>query len=87
MDFMERLMQNHHPFKDVSVWHESSLGRLHHKMRNLRESICPNLGENFETYILKTDGPELLNSYRLCFLRKQSDGSKIQMKQVKLSSE
>ena len=68
VDLMERFMMDHNPFKDVHVWHESSLGRLHHSMRDLCEPISPDLGENFETNIKKTDGPELLNSHRLCFL-------------------
>ena len=73
-------MKDDHPFKDVSIWHESSLGRLHHRMRNLRMSVRPNLGENFETNIKKTYRPELLNPRSIRFLRKQGDSSKIQVK-------
>ena len=64
-------MKDNHPFKDVSIWHESSLGLLHHRMRNLCEPISPNLGENFETNIEKTDRPELLNSHSIRFLGMQ----------------
>ena len=63
-------MQDHNPFKDVPVRHESNLSRLHHSMRNLCEPIRPDLGKFFETNIKKTDGPELLDSHSLCFLRK-----------------
>ena len=73
-------MKDHNPFKDVPIRHESSLGRMHHRMRNLREPISPDLGKKFETNIKKTDGPELLNSHSLCFLRKQGYRSKIQVK-------
>ena len=73
-------MKDHNHFKDVSVRHESSFGVLHHRMRNLREPISPNLSENFETNVKKTDRPELLNSHRICFLRKQDYCSKIQVK-------
>ena len=44
-------MKNDHPFKDVPVRHESSLGLLHHRMRNLCEPIGPDLGEDSETNI------------------------------------
>ena len=50
-------MKDHNPFEDVPVRHESSFGRLHHSMRDLREPISPDLGKNFETNIKKTDGP------------------------------
>ena len=80
-------MKDDHPFKDVSVRHESSLGVLHHRMRNLCERISSDLGKNFQTNIKKTDGPELLNSHSLYFLRKQGYRSKIQLKKLKLSRE
>ena len=80
-------MKDDHPFKDVSIWHESSLGRLHNRVRNLHKSISPDLDENFETYVKKTDRPELLNSHSLCFLREKGYRSKIQLKQLKLSRE
>ena len=73
-------MQDDHPFKDVSVRHESSLGVLHHRVRNLCEPISPDLGEDFKTNIEKADWPELLNSHSLHFLREQCDSSKIQLK-------
>ena len=79
-------MQDDHPFKDISVRHESSLGLLHHRMRNLCEPISPDLGEDFKTNIEKADRPELLNSHSLCFLRKKGDRSKIELKKMKLSS-
>ena len=66
---MERFMQDYHPFKDISVWHESSLGLLHHRVRNLCEPVGPDLGEDFETNIKETDRPELLNSDRIRLLR------------------
>ena len=71
-------MKEDHPFKDVSVRHESSLRMLHHRMRNLCEPISPDLGEDFETNIEKTDRSELLYSHSIRFLRKQCDCSKIQ---------
>ena len=77
---MERFMQDDHPFKDISVRHESSLGLLHHTMRNLCEPISPDLGEDFETNIEEADRPELLNSHSIHFLREQCDSSKIQVK-------
>ena len=80
-------MKDHNPFEDVPVRHESSLGRLHHNTRNLCEPISPDLGNFFETNIKKTDGPELLNSHSLCFLRKQGYHSKIKLKKLKLSRE
>ena len=67
---MERFMQDYHPFKDISVWHERGLGLLHHRMCNLCEPVSPDLGENFETNIKETDRPELLNSDRIRLLRK-----------------
>ena len=73
-------MKDNHPFKDVSVRHESSLGLLHHRMCNLCEPIRPDLGEDFETNIEKADRPELLYSHIIRFLRKQCDCSKIQVK-------
>ena len=73
-------MKDDHPFKDVSIRHESSLGVLHHRMRNLCEPISPYLGENFETNIEEAYRPELLNSHSIRFLRKQCDSSKIQLK-------
>ena len=73
-------MQDYHPFKDISVRHESGLGLLHHRMHNLCETVSPDLGENFETNIEETDRPELLNSHRICLLRKQCDSPKIQVK-------
>ena len=73
-------MKDDHPFKDVSVRHESSLGLLHHRMRNLCEPISPDLGEYFKTNIEKADRPELLNSHSIRFLREQCDSSKIQVK-------
>lgn len=63
-------MKDHYPHKDVPVRHESSLGRLHNSMRDLCEPIGPDLGENFETNIKKTDWPELLNSHSLCLAEK-----------------
>ena len=63
-------MQDDNPFKDISIWHESSLGRLHYRMRNLRKSVRPDLGEDFETNIKQTYRPELLNANGLCLLRK-----------------
>ena len=80
-------MKDHNPFKDVPAQHESSLGRLHHNMRDPCEPISPNLGKIFETNIKKTDGPELLDYHSLCFLRKQGYRSKIQLKKLKLSRE
>ena len=73
-------MQDYHPFKDISVRHESSLGLLHHRLRNLCEPISPDLGEDFETNIEEAYGSELLNPHNIRFLRKQSDSSKIQLK-------
>ena len=64
-------MQDYHPFKDISVRHESGLGLLHHRMRNLCESVSPDLGENFETNTEETDRPELLNSHSIRFLGMQ----------------
>ena len=73
-------MQDDNPFKDIFVRHESSLGLLHHRMRNLCEPISPDLGEIFETNIEEADRPELLNSHSIRLLRKQCDISKIQVK-------
>ena len=79
-------MQDNNPFKDVSIRHESSLGRMNHRVRNLRKSVRPDLGEYFETNIKQTYRPELINANGLCLLRKKSYRSKIQLKQMKLSS-
>ena len=73
-------MKDDHPFKDVFVRHESSLGLLHHRLRYLCEPISPDLGEDFETNIEEADRPELLNPRSIRFLRKQGDSSKIQVK-------
>ena len=72
-------MQDYQPFKDISVRHESSLGLLHHRMRNLCEPISSDLGEDFETNIEEAYRSELLNPHSIRFLRKQCDGSKIQV--------
>ena len=84
---MERFMKDNHSFKDVSVQHESSLRLLHHGMRDLCEPISPDLGKDFETHIEEADRPELLNPHGLCFLRKQSNCSEVQVKQLQLSRE
>ena len=73
-------MKDNHPFKDVPVRHESSLGLLHHRLRNLCEPISSDLGEDFETNIEEADRPELLDPRSIRFLRKQCDSSKIQVK-------
>ena len=56
MDFMECFMENDHPFKDVAVRHESGLGVLHHRMRNLCEPISPDLGEDLKLTLRRQIG-------------------------------
>ena len=56
-------------------------------MRNLRKPISPNFGEDFKANIKQADWPKLLSPHGLSFLRKRSNHSEVQVKQLQLPQE
>jgi hypothetical protein len=74
---MHGLVQNYHPFQNISAWDEGRLGGFDDFLGHSSNAVCSYLSEYFKAHVQETNGSVLFDTTSIFFLGQEGYDAKV----------